>query len=575
MLIELSISQFAIIESLRLPFRSGFSVLTGETGAGKSIIIDAVSLLLGGRASADMIRTGSEEAAVEGVFELLDPENDPLVPRLEELGLRAENGELILRREISRSRRNMCRINGQAVTLGVLQEIGSHLIDIHGQGDHLSLLQVRHHIDLLDRFGNLWPQREAFGALVARLRQIRREIESLRRDERELARRIDLLTYQIEEIEAAHLKPGEEEELRRQRTLLANAEKRMQLAADIYTLLSAGEEEQRSVTDLMGLVVADLAQLGHLDDALLEESERVESALYQIEDVARTLRRYRDGVEFDPDGLEVIEERLDLLRRLRLKYGDSIEEILDFGRRAQEELEGISHGEERLEALAADEKRLLGEMAVSAGALSQARTEAAERLCRAIEGELADLSMEQGRFAVDIGHVPANDGVELDGQRWHFDSSGIDRVEFLIAPNPGEDLKPLARIASGGETSRLMLAMKTALSSIDQIPTLIFDEVDAGIGGATGSVVGRKLWTLAQAHQVFCVTHLAQIACYAEQHFRVAKEIAAGRTISVAQELSADQRIEELAIMLGGAATETARRNAHELLNRSLSLTTV
>jgi DNA repair protein RecN (Recombination protein N) len=317
-----------------------------------------------------------------------------------------------------------------------------------------------------------------------------------------------------------------------------------------------------------------LAQLGHLDDALREESERVESVLYQLEDVARTLRRYRDGVEFDPDGLEVIEERLELLHRLRLKYGDTIEEVVDFGRRAQEELEGISHSEERLEALAADERRLLSEMAALAAVLSQTRAEAAERLCQAIESELADLSMEQARFSVAIERVPAQDGVELDGQLWHFDTSGVDRVEFLIAPNPGEDLKPLARIASGGETSRLMLAMKTALSAIDQVSTLIFDEVDAGIGGRTGSVVGRKLWTLAQTHQVFCVTHLAQIACYAGQHFRVAKEIVAGRTVSDARELSSDQRIEELAIMLGGVVTETARRNAQELLNRrSVSLT--
>ncbi|MFO7698212.1 MAG: DNA repair protein RecN [Anaerolineae bacterium] len=572
MLLELSISNLAIIEFIRLSFAAGFSVLTGETGAGKSIIIDAVMLLLGGRASADMVRTGRNAAFVEGVFA---PEPEilrTLQPLLEENGLQSESGELILRREILRSRRSICRVNGRTVPLTTLEELGRHLIDIHGQGAHLSLLQPRTHVEFLDRYGGLVQRREVLGGVVRQLRGVRAEMAALQRDQRETARRVDLLSYQIEEIDTAALDPGEEEELRRQRSLLANSEQRLQLAAAIYDTLMGGEGRQRSALDQVGGAREQMTDLIGLDDALQEEREMLDSAYYQLEELARAVRAYRDEVEFDPEGLAVIEERLDLIRNLQRKYGDSIEDVLVFGRRAQEELDGISHSEERLDALRAQETLLLQQVSEQATELSALRGQAATGLSQQVEEQLDALNMAQARFVVHIVHERLPDssrgeGVLVSGEALRFDATGIDRVEFLIAPNPGEDPQPLARIASGGETSRLMLAMKTALSSVDAVPTLIFDEIDAGIGGHTGDVVGQKLWGLAQEHQVFCVTHLAQIARYAGQHYQVAKQVVDERTYSVARPLSYEERVDELAVMLGGAATESHRRSAQELLS--------
>ncbi len=574
MLAELSIQNLAIIDSLRLEFARGFNVLTGETGAGKSIIIDAMNLLLGGRASAEVIRTGRDEAVVEGVFELAPEAQAPMYATLEEYGLADDGGgQLILRREISRGRRNVCRANGRTVPLGVLQEIGGHLVDIHGQGDQLSLLRVRQHVGFLDRYGGLTEQRKAFAARAAELRVVRAELAALQRDARELARREDLLRYQIEEIDAAALRPDEEEELRRERSLLGNAEKLMGLAGTAYDLLSGGEGRQRAVMDQVGLLLDALTTLAKLDDTLTPDSRAVESIYYQLEDLAHMLRAYRDGVEHDPNRLEAVEERIDLMQALKRKYGDSLEDVLAYGERAERELNEITHSEERVEALRQAEAALLVELGRAGAKLSTQRREVAERLSSEIEMQLASLNMERARFLVDIRWVEAADGVPVgdppDGTRYAFGDDGIDRVEFLIAPNPGEDPKPLAKTASGGETSRLMLAMKNVLSAADPVPTLIFDEIDAGIGGRTGSVVGHALWELSHTHQVFCVTHLAQIASFADRHFRVAKETLGERTVSSAKALSADQRVEELAVLLGGAATDATRQSAAELIARS------
>ena len=381
-----------------------------------------------------------------------------------------------------------------------------------------------------------------------------------------LARRVDLLTFQVEEIRAARLRPDEEEELRRERTLLANAEKLKLLADSVYALLFEGEERQRSVVDQLGTVVDHMAALHKLDDTLGEQSQAVETALYQLEELARAMRTYRDEVAYDPQRLEQVEERIDLVANLKRKYGDTIAEVLAFADRAQEELDGISHSEERQEELHRAEIVLLGELATLAEGLSAARRAAAATLTERVESELAQLGMEHARFIVAIDRAEADDGLELGGRRTAFDATGIDRVEFLIAPNPGEDPKPLASTASGGEASRLMLALKTALSEADPVPTLIFDEIDAGIGGRTGRIVGRKLWDLSREHQVFCVTHLAQMASFGETHLRVEKGVVEGRTLSMVQALSPEERVNELALMLGGAATESTRRSARELL---------
>jgi len=571
LLIELSITNLAIIDSLRLSLLPGLNVLTGETGAGKSIIIDAMNLLLGERASSEMIRSGCASGAVEGVFGLDAGATNELAAMLSEQGLDDDlsEGTLIVRREISRSRRNICRINGRAVTLGMLQALGRHLVDIHGQGDHLSLLQPRRHVDFVDSFGGLWPEREAFGERVSELQAVRRELAVLQQDERELARRMDLLHYQVQEIEAARLKPGEEKTLRAERDLLSSAERRLQLATGAYQALYEGEEEQRAAIDLVADVEEALSELAGLDPTMAEVQSAAESCGYQLEDLARTVRAYFEGIEYEPDDLNRIEERLDLIAGLRRKYGDSLQEVLAYAQSASAELDSISHSEERIEALEAQEATLLERLATDGQVLCGRRHQAADRLAAIVEAELDQLSMAEAQFRVEMTWREREAGLRVDGKRYAFDASGMDRVEFYIAPNPGEDAKPLAKIASGGETSRLMLALKTALSSVDPVPTLIFDEIDTGIGGRVGSVVGHKLWALAQGHQVLCVTHLAQIACYAAQHLRVSKQVVDGRTASALQALEGDERVAELAVMLGGASTEATRRSAREMLVRT------
>ncbi len=566
MLQELSITNLAIIDHLRLSFSPGMNVLTGETGAGKSIIVDAVSALLGARVSADtVVRSGSERATVEAIFTLTPEQSEDLRPLLEEYGLEDAEGTLILSREISRSGRSVCRVNGRAVTLGLLEEIGQRLIDIHGQSEHLSLLRVREHLYFLDRYAGLTAQREQLAGLVAELRRVRQTLQACLQDERELARRMDLLQYQVAEIEAARLDPDEEAELIRQRTMLANAERLSELASSGYTLLDGGEQ-RRSALDMLGAALHDLQQLERLDPSLADQRQTLEGAIYQLEDVARSLRRYRDSIEYSPARLKQVEDRLALIHTLKRKYGDTVEEVLRFAQRAREELNSITHNEERVAELREQEQELLRRAGEAAAALSEARQRAARELERAMEEQLAELKMERARFVVSIQREEDPSGPEIDGRRWALDAAGVDRVEFLIAPNLGEPPKPLARIASGGETSRLMLAMKGVLSAADPVPTLIFDEIDAGISGRVGTLVGRRLWSLTRQHQVLCVTHLPQIASFADRHLGVSKRIDGERTVTVVHPLSGDERQHELAALLGGDGSQSALLNARDLL---------
>ncbi len=579
MLVELNVKNFAIIDELQLRFSSGFNVLTGETGAGKSIIIDAVSNLLGGRADSAMIRSGTDAAWVEGIFYLNEPAKEAILPLLQKDGLEGDDENvLVLAREIRQERRNICRVNGRAVTLGTLASIGQHLVDIHGQTEHLSLLRVREHIVFLDRYGDLWPLRREVADLVRELRQVRQELSDLVRDERELARRADLLTYQIQEIAAANLKVGEEKELSEERTRLANAEHLLELANDAHRALYVGEEGQLSAIDLLAQVVHSLTSLEKIDSSLEEQRQTVEETSYQLEDLARSLRAYRDSIEFSPARLRQVDERLDLIYNLKRKYGDSIAEILAFGETAQRELDGVTHREEQVEELEAREAELLRQIGALAAQLSAQRRAAGEQLAEAIEAELKHLGMEGARFGVAIEQKEAEYGAWVGDKQMRFDTTGIDRVEFLVAPNVGEPLKSLVKIASGGETSRLMLALKTVLSAADQTPTLIFDEIDAGIGGRAGGVVGKKLWSLTAGaspgvagHQVLCVTHLPQLAGYSDVHFRVDKEVSGERTLTTVQQLTEEERVEELASMLG-TVTRVTRRSAQELLERVRSI---
>jgi len=579
MLTELTISDLAIIDELRLTLSPGFNVLTGETGAGKSIIIDAVSLLLGGRAEAEIVRSEAERAQVEGTFHFNQETRAVVEPILAENGLEGDEPDtLVLGREVRRGGRSVCRVNGRAVSLAVLKDIGQYLVDIHGQSEHLSLLRVREHVNLLDRYANLWDKRTALGQVVAQLHEVRRELDALLKDEREMARRADLLQFQIEEIGSAKLKPGEDAALEQERMRLANAEQLAALADEAYEALYEGAGETPAALDALAQATKALAGLAKIDPTLSEHVQTAASAAAQLDDLARTLRAYRERIEFSPKRLEQVEDRLDTLKRLKRKYGNTIEEILAFAQNAAAQLDGITHASERIEELGKQEEQLLRQIGAMGKELSDARKSAAEKLAAGIEAELNDLRMAGARFGVDIQWTPAKDGAfAAEGGRYAFDSTGLDKVEFLVAPNVGEGLKPLTKIASGGETSRLMLALKAVLARADQTPTLIFDEIDQGIGGRVGSVVGRKLWGLTvergarseergqQTHQVICITHLPQLAGYGDAHFKVEKGAAEGRTTTHVQPLDKKARVEELAQMLG-ASGEGAVQSAQEIL---------
>ncbi|HEX9075688.1 MAG TPA: DNA repair protein RecN [Anaerolineae bacterium] len=574
MLAEIDITNFAIIEHLHLKFHHGFNVLTGETGAGKSIIIDAVGTLLGGRAQSEFLRAGADRTRVEGLFILDGTGRETTFAILDDIGVEHPDDTLIITREINREGRNICRINGRAVTLHVLQGIGERLIDIHGQSEHLSLLRVREHVDFLDRYGNLWEARSRVAEKVKELRAVRHELKTLMMDEREIARRVDRLTYVVDEITEANLKAGEEETLKQERELLGNAELRANLADHAYRALYGAGEEEKGAIDLFNEALQAITGLAKYDPAVKDLNEEAESAGAQADDLARSLRNYRDSVDHNPKRLAQVDDRLDLIYGLKRKYGDSIEEVLQFGQNAAAELATISHSEQRTEELRVQENGLLQAISSLAVDLSSARREAGERLSAEIEAQLQDLGMAKAKFGVALERADDPDGVPVDGKPLACDTTGIDRVEFLVSPNPGEPLKPLAKIASGGETSRLMLAMKSVLSKADNTPTLIFDEIDQGIGGRTGGIVGNKLWALTPTaanrdgipqHQVICVTHLPQIASFGDMHFHIRKNVVGERTITLIDELHGSARVEELAQMLGNI-TSITRQSAEEML---------
>lgn len=579
MLSELLIQDFAIIDRVALQFDPSFNVLTGETGAGKSILIDAISLLLGGRAQNEFVRAGAQQARVEGVFTLDERAAASIRPVLEEFGLLDEDDDgytLILSREINASGRNLCRVNGRAVPLRVLQGVGEPLVDIHGQTEHLSLLNPRKHVEVLDRYAGTEPLRVQLGERVRMLHKVRRQMQALATDDRELALRQDRLEYIVVEIDEARLSVGEEEQLNHERKLLSNAEKLSMLSGAAYAQLYEGADDQASIVDGLGETLKSLEQLTRLDESMAETREVVGQALSLLEDAARTLGRYRDEVEFNPERLQTVEKRLDLIYKLKRKYGDSVEEILATAERARADLEEIGNAEERLRELAAIEEKLLRQIGQLGVELSAARREAAQRLAVAVERELGDLRMARARFETRItwngdpagAFVPSvlDPGLDPD-ERYAFDPSGLDEVEFLLAANPGEPPKPLARVASGGETSRIMLALKTVLGEADDTPTLIFDEIDTGIGGRVGSVVGRKLRGLTHKHQVLCITHLPQIAAYGDSHFHIHKELLHNRTVTQVEQLDEQGRIAELASMIGGG--DTAWDTAIEMRNET------
>jgi DNA repair protein RecN (Recombination protein N) len=568
MLAELRIQDFAIIEEVSLRLGSGFVVFTGETGAGKSIIIDAVEMLLGGRSESGMIRTGASAALIEGAFQVDPSDSQDLRLLLDREGLLDDPATVTLGREIRREGRSICRVNGRTVSLGLMKGIGELLVDVHGQSEHLSLLRVKEHLSLLDRYAESEPlrqeYREAYECLVA----VRRELVELREREHDAARRSEMLAYQIDEIRAASLRPGEEATLVAERSRLANAEQLADLAGRAISALDESVDESAPASDLLGQAAEALALLAKVDSSLEGTHAEAQALVEQAGDLARRLRVYRDEIEFNSKRLDEVEERIALIRGLTRKYGGSEEAALAHGGSAEQELETITHAEERIRELTSQEATALRWLGEIGARLSRARQEEGKRLAAAVEGELADLRMAGARFGVDFQWKDEAEGVPLGERRVAFGATGLDQVEFLVAPNPGEGLKPLVKIASGGETSRLMLGLKGVLARADRTPTLIFDEIDQGIGGRVGAIVGRKLWGLARAHQVLCVTHLPQLAAYGDQHFRVEKQVKRGRTVTMVGPMSEAERAEELASMLGGVS-EANRQSASDLLHRA------
>ena len=558
MLKELSIHNIALIDHQSIAFFGGFSVLTGETGAGKSIIIEALNFVLGERASRELVKSGEEKASVEATFTLLAGE--PVFEVLQEQGIDCEENELTLYREFSISGKNVCRANGTLINAGALKLIGDALVDIHGQHAHQSLLDEKKHIGLLDRFAG----KEALDvkARVAeayhRASESRRLLSAAQFNEQERTRRIDLLTYQIKEIDAANLTIGEEEQLEEQRGLLQNAQAVMEGLEGANAALSGDEAENGGALASFSVALHMLDSIARLSADYQQLSEKLHALYYDLEDASYTLRDYRTDFSFEPGMLDEIESRLELISTLKRKYGASIEEIVSYRDKSQQELELIDNAEERREQLAADYAAAKKEYDGLSAQLSALRQQAAERLSARLLPELSDLGMPHAAFLAKFepltGEIPS--------------ANGIDDVEFLLSTNRGEPVKPLSKVASGGELSRIMLSFKSVLADLDGIPTMVFDEIDSGISGQIGTAVAVKMRQIAKNHQVLCITHLPQIAAYANQQYLVYKEETGEHTRSNAVLLTQEQRAKEIARIMGSSGADAvALEHAQQLID--------
>jgi DNA repair protein RecN (Recombination protein N) len=561
MLTEITIRNFAIIDELRLELGGGFVVLTGETGAGKSIIIDAVEVLLGGRAEESMVRQGSDTAIIEAEFRFEREEVQTILVREQ---LLEDHSYVRLAREIRRGGRNVARVNGRTVTNSLLQEIGKWLVDVHGQSEHLSLLRLPEHIRLLDRFVGLDSSK--YQQVFDDQHAANQHLEELRSIDRESTQRAEFLKFQLNEIEAARLVEEEDGELLEEHRKLANAEQLARLIDQGLKALSQDGGQASTASERMSEAMGAVEEIASIDPSMLPVRDEAQVLLESIAELGTRLRIYSESVEHNPKRLETVEQRLALLRDLQRKYGDSIPAILAHAEESKRELQEIEGAEEQIEILQGELSQLRNEMRKLGEKLTEERAESASSLSAGIEKELSDLGMEGAGFEVSSEWKEDEEGLEVDSRRIAVGRTGFDHIEFLVAPNPGEGLKSLRKIASGGETSRLMLAMKGVLAQADQTPTLIFDEIDQGIGGRVGAIVGSKLWDLARSHQVLCITHLPQLAAFADTHIKVEKQVDAGRTQAMVAVLQGEERIGELAIMLG-SETKTNRDSALELLN--------
>ncbi len=555
MLSLLHIEDIAVISQGEIAFGEGFNVLTGETGAGKSIVVDAIGAIIGGRTSRDLIRTGAKCARVTGVFGGL-----PALNWFEQYGIAPdENGELLVERVIHPDGKNTCRVNGHPVLVTQLRELGSQLLNIHGQHDGQQLLDEETHLESLDNFAHLAPQRETYAEAYEHVKDLRSQLKAVQMDEGEKARRMDTLQHQIGELERAQLRVGEEAELTAQREILRNAERITDAVDQAWQALTGGEMSDGAVALLTNAENA-LIQGGRYSTELSELAQKVSQLRYAADDVAELVRDARSGLEFYPGQLDDVEERLDLLHRLKRKYGADEEEMLAYLDRCQTELDNIQFSDERREKLEREVAQAVQVAQQEAEQLSKARQKAARELSQRIQQELSDLDMPRVRFEVEFGPVEGEDGLN---------EFGMDRVRFLMSANLGEDLKPINRIASGGELSRIMLALKNVLAETDCVTTMVFDEVDTGVSGRAATKVAQKLSQVARGRQVLCVTHLPQIAAMGDVHFSVEKGERDGRTYTRVERLDRPRRREELARLSGGASTAILLEGAEELLQKA------
>ena len=562
MLQELKISKFAIIENLSVEFHPGLNVLTGETGAGKSIILDALNLILGGRADTDSIRSGETSATVEAGLLVTDPKTLQLI---QDQGFEVEEGRVFIKRTITSNGKNRAHLNNSSITVAALSEIGNRLVDVHGQHDHQSLLHPETHIDVLDAYGKLMEQRNRFSGRFAEVQKKQQELKKIVSSQSDRLQRQDLLNFQVHEIDQAQLTVGEDDALLNEKNKLSHAEK---LHQAVESALNVLRDAEGSLLERLGAVNHELAPLPEIDPTLEDRLKRGQTAYYELEELAGELQDYLRTVEFQPSRLEEIEDRLAEINGLKRKYGGDIPTILEHRAKIGEELNSLTFGEEAAEAL---RKTIQGDqnaLSKEAVALAGKRETAAERLKKNVEKELRDLNMKDVQFGVRFNYDPDPEGFTVfHKQKVVTHANGIGALEFLFSPNPGETLRPLAKIVSGGELSRVMLALKSILNEQDSVPVMVFDEVDNGISGKVADQVGAKLKNIAADKQVFCITHLPQIAGRAGAHYRVHKTVSGKRTRSTISQLEYDERVEEIARLSGGEKiTETTLKYAKEMI---------
>jgi len=555
MLFQLNIKNMALIKELNIEFEEELNVLTGETGAGKSIIIEAIDLILGGYAASDLIRDGEDSLIVEGLF-LLTPQEKELISNLNsDIEIVDEEGVLLIRREVNKKGRNKCLVNQRLINLSTLQEIGKFLVDLHGQHNHQSLLDPSKHIDLMDNLGGdkIIKYRKELFDNYRRWREKNKKLFQLLKDKEENLKKIDFLKFQLEEIDKTSLVKGEDKVLEEEEMVLKNAKKIIETMEKANFILYEGGTEQSSVRDSLNKVSTDLGEIASLDRRIEKIRENLKEVCYQFEDIVNEIVKYKDGIDLDSQKLKEVEGRLNLINNLKSKYGSTIEEILQYRQKMYKELEAIDYSEDKVKKLKGEVNSLENIISSISHNLSIKRRKIAEDLEKMVVRELEDLNMKRCQFKVSINNYEDDNGIEMNSKKYKIGPKGIDDIEFMISPNVGESLRPLARIISGGEVSRIMLALKSILSEVDQVPTLIFDEIDSGVGARLGGVIAQKLKILSEKRQVICVTHLPQIACRAGRHFYIEKYTLNNQTGIRLKEMKEEERVKEIARMLDGS----------------------